>query len=471
MKRVAALAVITWMLPGSAMAQDEGFDAHGFHLAAHKADMRDALSLQRPSAFRQLDWYAGGLLEYAKSPLVVEILETGERQAVLDNLFVANITTGVAAHDRIRFDLGVPIFLTSTGPDGGQGADFGDLRLAAMTVPFLGRVGPGDLSIGVVPYLDVPSGDPTSHLGSTKVTGGATAAASFELSKITITGNTGVSFQPKLDDALNMQGSDTILAGAGVGYLASERTGVNLELLGHLTVPAADIVGSTSPVELISSVRHQPVQGGFVTGGLATALSPGAGAAALRLFVGGGYGRTSDTPVEEQGTSALQIKVTRDGKPASDAIVTLHNEDGAAETIAYNGSSIMRDIPLDSHWTIEAKAGPCTRGSVELDAVSAESDAVVDMERSLGARLQFRIRDSGGQAIANVTATVYSDDPECSPENKEIVLEDGTGDQPIGVGRHEIRLQAPGFAPATERVELEQWGSSFIDVVLTRTSR
>ena len=70
------LTLLTFGLGGSlpAAAQDatdtSGFDAHGFNLAAFDGDPRDGLRIERPGRFTAGEFWAGGLFEYARDPLV-----------------------------------------------------------------------------------------------------------------------------------------------------------------------------------------------------------------------------------------------------------------------------------------------------------------------------------------------------------------------------------------------------------------
>ena len=111
-----SLVFVALGLAPAAWAQqvDGGFNAHGFHLAAHDGDIRDPLVTQRPGPFTQGDFFFSGLAEYAKAPLVlVTASESGVEQnaeAVLDNVLALNLSAGVAVHDHVRFDVKAPVY-------------------------------------------------------------------------------------------------------------------------------------------------------------------------------------------------------------------------------------------------------------------------------------------------------------------------------------------------------------------------
>ena len=125
---------------GAIASAQEGFDAHGFHLAAYDGDVRDPLAVSRAGPFVQGDFWFGLLGEYAKAPLVeVRSLEPGgdgEEIALLDNVVIGNLSAGVAVHDRVRLDVGAPLVATSSSglTAASDGVTAGDVRISAMVV-------------------------------------------------------------------------------------------------------------------------------------------------------------------------------------------------------------------------------------------------------------------------------------------------------------------------------------------------
>lgn len=288
-------------LAGSAWAQDT-FDAHGFRLGAFDGDLRDPVQGLRPGRMNVSEWYAGGVLEFAKAPLVYVVPnQDGEiisRDVVLDNVLAANLAGGYTLHDRVRVDVGLPVYFASTGRiddgTGPQGAALGDLRLGAM----IGLVRPeeaelldgGGFGLGVVPWLTMPTGAAGKFLGEATFSGGLALVGTHEVGKLTISGDVGIGLRPAIQ-LENLNGSDRLDLGLGVGYLLSSSTAANAEVRMSSPLRKAGQVGTGAPAEGLVSVRHRFEQGAHLLGGVAVGLTPGAGAATYRIFLGGGFGK------------------------------------------------------------------------------------------------------------------------------------------------------------------------------------
>jgi hypothetical protein len=257
-------------LPGAALAQEEavsGFDGHGFRAAAVDADARDPLVVQRPGAFEGGAWFVGGLVEYADSPVRVVTLDAdgvSQYSNRLDNLMALNASGGVAVNERLRLDLSAPLYFASTGVDGGsQGAGLGDVRAAAM-VSVLSPGEDGGVGFGVVPFLDLPLGDPEAYLGSGGLGGGAKFALTAELSQLTVTADVGFSAAPdRIIDTTVQANGESIPAGAAVGWLVSPDFGLTAEA--RFDLPAMDptnLDGTGIPGEVYLSGRKLTEGGG-----------------------------------------------------------------------------------------------------------------------------------------------------------------------------------------------------------------
>src|SRR5262249_47505265 len=146
------------------------------------------------------------------------------------HLFALNLAAGVAFHERIRVGAAMPIYFTSIGEGGeSNGVASGDIRLHALvSILAPGKNGEGlGLGIAFVPFMDLPTGNTKKFLGQKTVAGGAKAAVTYEYKGLTVSGDIGMQFNPKIDID-NLNGSDALLAGVGIGYLATKNTGINL---------------------------------------------------------------------------------------------------------------------------------------------------------------------------------------------------------------------------------------------------
>lgn len=234
------LTLLTFGLGGAlpAAAQDattdatEGFDAHGFNLTAFDGDPRDGLRIQRPGRYTKGEFWAGGLFEYARDPLVQYTLYEGqaepEQTDILSDIYALNVSGGYAILDNLRLGLSVPMYLSTTGPEQApQGLGLGDMRLDVMYTlvrPEEGEV--GGLGVGIIPYLDLPTGNDARFVGQPGFAGGLKAAVTYELEKITLGADLGGQFNPKIE-LDNLTNSSRLVANLGVGYLINDKTGVN----------------------------------------------------------------------------------------------------------------------------------------------------------------------------------------------------------------------------------------------------
>ena len=160
------IALIGWlMLP--ALAQD-GFDAHGVVVVPQSSDVRDTVTLRRPSVGRSGQWSGSALLEYSERPLIATS-SSGVVTPILDDLFVANIGGRVFLHERISLDVAVPLVLGSRGEAAFSGPAAGDIRVAsqvAVVDPASSTVG-----LGLATWLDLPSGSASRYLGQPGLAG------------------------------------------------------------------------------------------------------------------------------------------------------------------------------------------------------------------------------------------------------------------------------------------------------------
>jgi outer membrane protein OmpA-like peptidoglycan-associated protein len=493
------LAALLLALPTTAAAQD-GFDAHGFNLAAFDSDVRDPLTVARPGAFQQNDWFLGGLLEYANEPLVFVATspdgsETGET-VVLDDVFALNTSLGWAMIDQVRFDASLPLLFTSAGLDGDQGVGVGDLRLSAMIAP-IQPDDDGGLGVGLVPYLDVPVGDSTEFVGDGTLTGGAKIAATYELERFTLGAEVGTDFGPTLAALENLSGSDRLVTGLAVGVNPSETVGFTVE--GHLLSPfqRSDEAGTAAPGEILLHGRKTTESGGHFAAGGALAVSQGASAAEYRIFLGGGFGQhgpmVKDTdldglldPVDAcvtepetvnaykdddgcpDGPGRLSVVVRKGGQPVTGASAVVIRPEGAPEPFASAAEAKVYDSFPGKVWKATATHGTCLAGQGEVTMGEGATELVVDLQPVLDATLSVEVKDPSGKAIDTAKIAFMPDPDGCAPTGETGVTA-GKATAKVGAGDHEVRVSAPGYAIHTEQVKLAKGEARNLVVTLTPT--
>ena len=480
--------------PWARAADPGGFDAHGFNLATLTSDPRAPLVVERPARFEMGDLSIGGVFEYASLPLAQYTRTDGvlsDRTPVLDDIFALNMSAAIAVWDRARVGVAVPIYFTSTGSGSvPQGAGLGDIRLTGMVEIIRPDDGDaGGLGLGVIPYIDLPSGDEASVLGQGGATGGGKLAASWEGTAWTLGGDAGVQFEPAID-LENLQGSDKLQLGGHLGYLLDPSLGVNLEA--HVEVPfqANDAAGTDLPGEALLSVRRRTDGGGHVLVGGAVALSRGASAANYRVFLGGGFGsvpRVVDTDLDglidtkdkcptdpetvntyrdEDGCPderpMLALRITRDGAGVAGALVSL--SDGTAPVQALSGlDPWMVGTQPGTAWTARASLGACLAGEAAVTATEGRTDLIVSLQPVRNAQATVEVVDPAGNPVPGAVVSWSAAEAACAPAGAPLI---GVK-TPTGTGKHTATASAIGFRPGSASVELQAGDDVTVRIVLT----
>lgn len=485
-----ALTLLALASPAAWAQQDSGFDAHGFHLAAHDGDVRDPLVVQRPGAMTGGDFFLSVLGEYASAPLVLvseaelsgDVVET----PVLDHVVAANLSAGVAVHERLRFDLAAPVYATTTDPSVGQtfGPAPGDLRgsvmLLAISPPRI--AGTNGFGLGLIGHVDAPIGDTDRFLGQSGVSGGVRLAATAEAGVLTLSADVGSQFNPAVDLA-NLNGSDTLLASLGLGLLASDNVGWTNEIVAQPPFQPADRI--TFPLEAMSSLRvRDPQSGAFATFGGAAGLSSGPGVAAFRAFIGAGFSRIKPLraadvdaigsfeirdrcPLEaevENGwldddgcpdtLAALSVSVQFDGIPW-EASARIEGPEGARKTtIPVEGLAV--DAVPGSEWSVTATSGNCLVGKGSAVAAETGSALTIELRQQLDSRLVVTVLGPEGEPLPDATLTMTGE-AACLPVEHELPAGQlGAISHDVGVGTHHIVVTAPGYSVHEQDLEFER---------------
>lgn len=502
---------LAFLSTGVALGQDTRFDAHGFQLAPHDADLRDPLVLQRPGSLVAGDWFVSGLVEYAKAPLVeVSVPEGGgpeEVVPVVDNLVAMNVSAGVALHERIRLDVKAPVYgLTTDAALAIQPPAMGDLRLGAtvLAVAPAHVVGGGGPGLGLFAHLDVPTGNTDRFLGQGRLAGGADLAATAELPTTTITAHVGAQFNPGVDpaalarqgNASALLGSDRLVTGLALGFLTSDTFAVNLEGVLQPSLAAADPAArfaTLPPAEAVLSMRVLPQNGSYWTVGAAGGLTDGPGVAAFRLFVGGGFAdRTPLYPLDHDPIGSLRstdacplepetVNDWRDDDGCPDRLGALTVEaryKGAkraaqAEIVGPSGRQTV-DVPA-AGWQVDAVPGSsfqvrawdaCLQGEGSAVVGEAGAAVIVDLQPVLDAKVTIEVVGPDDTPVPGATARWTSGTPECVPQGDQVADGRGTVPGALSAGKHHLLVTAVGYTVSEQDVELIRGDDRVIRVQL-----
>lgn len=482
--------------------RQQGFDAHGFQLAAFDGDTRDLLWLHRPGRLTAGDWFVGGVFEYANSPLVA-VVQTDdgslEGRAALNHIVAFNLSAGISVHDRVRLDLAFPLYFTSFGLDKQtQGFASGDVRATAQIAIL--RPDSEDRGFGLAAslHLDGPTGAPRRFLGQRTIAGGGRVSASYGMAQVTFTGELGLQFNPKVQ-LDNLNNPDQLLVGLAMGYRVAERHGINLEARMAPALKKNIEVGTETPSEFALSWRYRAPVGAHVLAGLSAGLPRGVGASRFRLFIGGGFGKITMEPPDRDGDgilgsddlcpeepetinaymdqdgcpdsmAKLSVDVRRNGRAIKGAAVVLESND--VDPITYDSDKGMKvfDVLPGTDWRGKASIG-CLAGEAQTTVEGDRGGFIIDLEPVRPARVVLNITDKDGNPVdAAMAKWQMKERPKnrgCSPGATDI--SGGTSTMPIGLGTHTLNVEAPGYRIHREPVEITEAAEYVINVQLVPT--
>ncbi|MCO4747560.1 MAG: OmpA family protein [Proteobacteria bacterium] len=479
------LTLLALFAPLAASAQD-GFNAHGFELAPGDLDVADPLSVWRPEAQVKGSWSANGLFEYAKSPLVLATA-TGEdtytTETLLDNVVALNMGGQYAVHERVGIALSLPMFLTSSGSDGGQGAALGDARLyvpVTLIAAADDTSGEGNFGLSVIPFADLPTGAEGKFLGNGGFGGGLLGAVGYGYGPIQVSLNLGFQANPSMEFE-NLQGGAQLLSGAALSFLPSDTLGIRLESTLRPTLSSNQYKLTESPGEVIASVRGKMDNGFRWTGGAATAYTRGASAATFRLFAGAGYtwGKDGQQDTDLDGLADRDdscpdepevINDFEDGDGCPDALgdhkLIVRNPDGELLTgaeVFLDGESVGRtdengafdrsNLPPGQSNTLEVRTNPKTgfapTESVSITIEPGEQQTEVQLDWMPGA-VKVITRSEEGAIVDSVV--VFRGPDKRAPEE---LGEDGEEIFVLSPGDWTLLISAETFGTERREVPIE----------------
>jgi OOP family OmpA-OmpF porin len=507
----ASVALALIAASSTAAAQDgetplsSAFNAHNLHLAAFDGDLRDPLLLQRPGRLTQWDWFVGGAFEYASAPLKrYETNAQGEvfSSAVLDSVIALDISGGVTFHERFRLDVAFPLFLASyDGNRDYQGVDMGDIRLNGL-VSILAPDAWEDTGVGLGAYarMDIPSGAKRDYLGSRTVAGGGGVAMTYGFKGLTATAELGITFRPTVD-LDNLVGADTLDVGLGIGYMVHKTTSLNLETTIDAALQRSRQLGTGSPVELIASLRHRQPGGGFLMVGGSAGLSRAAGAAAFRVFIGGGFGRIQVPPpkdgdgdgivdvndtcpdvpetvnawLDEDGCpdqlADLDVSVLFDGKPIEGAEIDLSvGEMEQPERMVSRDTARRKEgLMPDQEVSASARLGKCLAGDGGLTLAEGANSLPITLRPLRQAKVTYQITDLEGKPLPGAVATWKTDEGGCADAAGYQLGPQGRFEHQMGVGTHTLFVNAPGYRIHREEVTLAPGDIHVVEIRMQST--
>jgi len=246
---------------------------------------------------------------YGYRPLQTVASDLRRTGGAVDGLFAGQFRAGFAITDWVEVDAGIAFMqIASTGEDilslGGKQQVFslGDLWIEGRFRVL--REENKFLSVVIIPFISLPTGNPNLFLTSGVPTLGVKAAVSRTMRRFHTAAHFGYRFKPGYAAVgENIAADDEILWGIGVG--ASPVPGkfdLNVELTGAGIVgPGLELVGAYdgramthSPTELLVSARLRFPKGFDAVFGGGPGISRGVGTPVFRVFAGLSYGPIRD---------------------------------------------------------------------------------------------------------------------------------------------------------------------------------
>jgi outer membrane protein OmpA-like peptidoglycan-associated protein len=482
----------------------ETFNAHGFVAAPTDGDVLDPLLAIRAERQVPMSFGISGLFELAKAPLLEQTLTNDgvtHDHYLLDNVVALNVATQFSFHERVAVGLSLPVVLTSAGEnaDGDVVTGGPTLSDARITLP-IGIVLPNaedgtGVGVSVVPFADLPIGDKARWLGNSSFAGGGILAASFGVPKVHFGVNFGWMQTPGVS-FVNLKGGGHLLGAISAAYGFSNHAAIRAEFtmaprLAPETSQFAHLPGNESPAEITVSYRGNTQAGLNWTGGAATSVIPGAGAAFFRVFAGAGYtlGKNPDKDTDGDGfKDKVDLCVTDpetvnqykddDGCPDTLGVIAYKvlDQDGNAVkgakvavggkeyTSDANGDVVVADLMPGTELSAGSVSHPWYKdGAVPTTGVTeGRVDKTINLA-FLPGQLQVIVKAPDGKRL---DATVHF---EGGPETlKEVPL--GTdGEEVISLrpGTWKVAVSATDFKTERRDVKLDPGAKSVVVLELT----
>ena len=235
----------------------------------------------------------GSLVEYT-------LLDDGslEVDPVVDDLFGLNLAAAIQVTPRISAALALPVWLDSRGSQGLEGPALGDLDLSVPVQ--LCRLDDSAFRCALMGYLELPTGNSENFLGDGVADVGAILGLHFQPGPVSLSlqGGAGGQKTRVLSGLVAAEGQRVggayLRAGASVGFMFGEETGLHLEsrlirsLVKQRATEEALPASLLSPAEIFLTVRRKFGGRGDWYAGISRGLSAGIGSARWRGLIGTG---------------------------------------------------------------------------------------------------------------------------------------------------------------------------------------
>lgn len=454
---------------------DDGLDGHHFRAVPTFGGPLDLVETWQVTNQLPRSFAVSGLVDAIGASMVsvYEDWNGTTETTLLSNVVALNVGVRASLTRRLALTASGPLYLASTGVDGPQGAGLGDIRLAAPVV-LMDQDGPG-LSLGLVPMVDLPTGNAAELLGESGLAAGALAAAGFTTGRAGVDLNLGYRRTPEFSFA-NHTGGGALLANLGLGFAFTEHLGVRAEGVYENALASNEVPGTDSPAEALLSLRGKSTSGLSWTVGGGAGLTGGAGAPSWRAFGGVGWAYLNDPNRDPDldgilGASDACPKEPEtkngwkdvDGCPDALANWTLTVVDdegtrlGGAEVVLdgqtlkteADGTLKLTDRLPDLALSGSVASPGYVNGAIAVDHLNEGSNNQTLTLKWLPGTVRVIAHDTAGRPI---TATVGIEGP--SQVAPLPLNEAGRGQTVLPPGEWQLLATAPGFGTEGQQVKL-----------------
>ncbi|MCK6524091.1 OmpA family protein [Myxococcota bacterium] len=340
-------------------AQAEGVDAHHFTPLPTLGEPLGLVETWRVTPQLPGSFSVSGAMDMSRGNaiLVYEDWEGVVETPLLDSVLALNLSARAAITPRVSVALMGPLLLRSEGPTGLQGAGIGDLRLAAP-ISLLTPTD-GGLALGVVPGVDLPTGDSTEYSGEPGLGLSALFAAGWRAERLSLDLNLGAQRHPVAEATQSAEtiGGAALRVAGGASFALTPTLGLAAEA--NLERALGD--GVRRPGEGLVSARGRL---GSVTwmAGAGVGLGEAVGAPSWRLFGGVGYARVVD-PASDRDLDGIVDDLDACVRKAE--VKNGYNDaDGCPDALSELALTAVND-----------EGAPVVGASLEVDGVTYTTDA------------------------------------------------------------------------------------------------
>ena len=455
MKRILVLAALCGAALSSPAAY--AFDGHGITYSPGQAELTGPIAVWNPWSPPQGTFTGGLVFEYADGSVILsEVQDDGSilETELVGGLAVANLGASYAIHRRVGVGAGMPLFLAQTSDGTQQGPALGDIRFWAPVGIVLPDEDGSGFGLSFVPDLTLGTGDDARYLGADGPRLGGVVAAGYGTEKLRLSGNLGLRATGNTSAAQPWDTDTRVtgVLGASVGYLVSDRVGLNAEIIGQPSVSTSEgSLNEVNPAELLGSARLAlPKDVNLVVGG-ASSLTSSAGAARYRVFAGITWGRRDIAAPDQE-----LVPVVKKAETPYDLTVQARDEDGkgvdANVVVEGEGERYETHTGRDGEAILSLSEGTW-EVTLSGDGLGTQSRTVeLDEDRFTPPVVEAVLHTSEGEAVLDLALV----DPESNGIDDARLQIDGqdygstsTGGnvriEGLAAGEHEVQVDAQDF--------------------------